>query len=176
MSHSLAKHINRWSPRYTMAAFSISTATSPEDFEDTITLLEAYVKSLGIDLTFQDFAREKANMPGKYAAPTGTLLLARNANGEAIGCVGLRPLGPDGSCEMKRLYVDPRGRGLGAGKALAERVIDEAKRIGYKIMRLDTLQEMTSARALYKALGFVECYRYYETPIPGTIFMELRME
>ncbi|KAK5116297.1 hypothetical protein LTR85_009269 [Meristemomyces frigidus] len=105
--------------------------------EATIKLFEAYAQSLGIDLTFQDFAAEMASMPG-----------------EPVGCVGLRPLAADGYCEVKRLYVDPKGRGTGVGKALAQRVLQEAKRLGYRAMRLDTLPHMECARALYKSLGF----------------------
>ena len=157
-----------------MAVFTISAVVSEDDLRDTITLIEAYSKSLGIDLSFQDFATEMRSMPGKYAPPTGSLLLARDDTaGQAIGCVGLRQLGLNGCCEMKRLYVDPKGRGLGLGKALAEAVIEEAKRLGYRAMRLDTLTSMQSARALYKKLGFVEVSPYYDTPIEGTSFLEL---
>lgn len=156
-----------------MASFTILTVTSPEDLTETNRLFKAYAESLGIDLTFQDFATEMASMPGKYAPPTGSLLLARNNAGEAIGCVGLRGLSGNNICEMKRLYVDPRGRGTGVGKALAERVVAEAKRLGYAAMRLDTLPHMESARRLYKNLGFGEISPYYETPLEGTIFLEL---
>ena len=163
------------------SAFTIFPVTSPEDLTATIKLFEAYAESLGIDLTFQDFATEMASMPGKYASPTGTLLLARNnGSGEAIGCVGLRPLvdplGRHGICEMKRLYVDPEGRGTGAGKALAERVVAEAKSLGYEALRLDTLPHMESARGLYRRMGFVEIGAYYETPLEGTIFLELKLK
>ena len=159
-----------------MASFSISKVTSPEDLADCIKLFEAYTKSLGIDLTFQDFATELASMPGDYAPPTGSLLLARGWDGIAIGCVGLRPLGSDGICEMKRLYVEPTARGLGVGKVMAEAVIDAATRLGYKHVRLDTLPNMTSAVALYKALGFEKITPYYNTPIEGTIFLELNLQ
>ena len=154
---------------------SITKVASEQDLADTIKLFEAYAVSLGIDLTFQDFASEMAEMPGKYAPPTGTLLLARNADSEAIGCVGLRQLQGD-ICEMKRLYIDPQGRGTGLGKALAQEVVKEAKRLGYAAMRLDTLPSMSSARGLYKSLGFVEIKPYYKTPIEGTIFLELELQ
>ena len=160
-----------------LATFSVSKVASQEDLGDTIMLFEAYAKSLGIDLSFQDFATEMASMPGKYAAPAGSLLLARdNASASVLGCVGLRQLGSDGCCEMKRLYVDPKGRGLGVGKALAEAVIEDAKRLGYRKMRLDTLPSMDSARGLYKKLGFTHISRYYDTPIEGTIFLELSLQ
>lgn len=159
-----------------MSSLTVSHVISSEDLKDTITLFEEYSKSLGIDLNFQNFATEMASMPGKYAPPHGTLLLARhNETGAAIGCVGLRRLGDDGICEMKRLYVRPTGRGLGVGKALAAAVIKDASELGYKAMRLDTLATMTFARALYKSLGFREIEQYYDTPIEGTVFLELSL-
>ncbi|KAI7217981.1 hypothetical protein KC333_g3893 [Hortaea werneckii] len=167
--------------------FAISAAKTQEDLDAVLQLFEAYALALGIDLSFQDFAAEVANLPGKYAPPTGCLLLARDTEGRGVGCVGLRPLpmtedggGDDAAtgvscCEMKRLYVDPSQRGSGLGRILAERVIVEARSLGYQRMRLDTLPSMQSARALYKALGFKEIEPYYRTPIQGTIFMELEL-
>lgn len=157
-------------------SFSIIRVEDRKDLESTIKLFEAYAHSLGIDLAFQDFATEMANMPGKYSAPTGALLLARDREGQAIGCVGLRPLTLPDYCEIKRLYVDPKGRGLGVGKALSESAILEGKRLGYKAVRLDTLPSMVSARALYKSLGFEEIAAYYSTPLEGTIFLERVLE
>ena len=160
-----------------MVSFTISKLESPEDLKDTIVLFEEYAKSIGIDLSYQDFTTELATMPGKYAPPNGSLLLARiDSTRTAIGCVGLRPLGPDGVCEMKRLYVEPSGRGLGVGKALAMAVINEARRLRYSSMRLDTLPTMASAITLYKGLGFREISPYYDTPIEGTIFLELSLQ
>ncbi|KAI7155320.1 hypothetical protein KC349_g7078 [Hortaea werneckii] len=171
--------------------FAISAAKTQEDLDAVLQLFEAYALALGIDLSFQDFASELASLPGKYALPTGCLLLARDTEGRGVGCVGLRPLPmtedggggggggdavPGGSCcEMKRLYVDPSQRGSGLGRMLADRVIVGARRLGYQRMRLDTLPSMQSARALYKALGFNEIEPYYRTPIQGTIFMELEL-
>ncbi|KAM3420301.1 hypothetical protein BST61_g3585 [Cercospora zeina] len=158
-----------------MPEFTITAVQHPDDLADTIILFKIYAQSLGIDLHFQDFDNEVSSMPGKYAPPTGALYLARNTAGEAMGCVGLRPLvGADRThCEMKRLYVDLKGRGMGIGKALAEKVIAEATRLGYEAMVLDTLESMGSARALYKALGFVEMEAYYETPLEDTHFLKL---
>ncbi|KAK3720840.1 hypothetical protein LTR37_003503 [Vermiconidia calcicola] len=162
-----------WIPEdASMSTFSITNASSEEALADIVLLFEAYATSLGIDLTFQDFAAEIANVPGQYGGPNGALLLARNTAGVAIGCVGIRPLDAEGRCEMKRLYVDRKGRGLGIGKALAEAAIQEAKRLGYGTMRLDTLPTMASARSLYGDLGFVQITPYYKTPIEGTLFME----
>lgn len=152
--------------------FVINPVRSPEDLAATMALFEAYAASLGINLSYQNFVEEMAAMPGKYAPPKGVLLLARGAGGTPLGCVGLRPL-EDNCCEMKRLYVTPQGRGLGLGKALAERVVAEARRIGYREMRLDTLPSLTAAVALYERMGFARIAAYYDTPIPGTIFMAL---
>jgi putative acetyltransferase len=134
-------------------------------------LFKEYEASLGIELTFQGFAREVADLPGAYAPPAGRLFLATNG-AEPAGCAALRPLG-DGICEMKRLYVRPAARGARLGRRLAETVIREARAIGYTRMRLDTLPSMKEAFALYQSLGFREISPYYETPIVGTRFMEL---
>lgn len=156
-----------------MSSLTIIPAHTKQDVTDITILFEAYAKSLGIDLAFQNFTDELASLPGAYAPPNGALLLARNKDDQAIGCVALRPMESPGHCEMKRLYVDPKGRGLGVGKALAEAVVDGAKGLGYAAMRLDTLPSMTAARRLYKMMGFVEIEAYYDTPIEGTIFLEL---
>lgn len=146
-------------------------ATSPEQIATARRLLKEYEASLGIELTFQGFAREVAELPGAYAPPSGRLLLAFDGP-EAIGCAALRLLG-DGTCEMKRLYVRPTARGTRLGRRLAEAVIREAREIGYARMRLDTLPSMKEAFALYQTLGFREIEPYCENPIVGTRFMEL---
>ena len=159
-----------------MDPFTITHAKFPQDLDDITVLFKEYTQWLDIDLAFQDFATELTTLPGRYGPPQGSLLLARhNGTGAAIGCVGLRPLGSNGICEMKRLYVQPTGRGLGVGKALAAAVITEAKKLDYIAMRLDTLPTMHSARALYKSLGFAEISPYYDTPIEDTVFLELSL-
>jgi ribosomal protein S18 acetylase RimI-like enzyme len=158
-------------------AVTISPVRSEEDLQAIIILFKAYAQALGIDLTFQDFTTELSNLPGKYAPPTGALLLARaSSSGTAVGCVGLRPLPIDGTCEMKRLYVDPKGRGLGLGRKLAREIILEAKRLGYRAMLLDTLRSLEAALGLYKSLGFVEVEAYYDTPLEDTVFLRLDLE
>ena len=156
-------------------AFEIRPAATADDLAAIARLFQAYATSLDIDLGYQDFASELAGLPGKYAAPLGALLLARNESTEAIGCVGLRPLDAPGVCEMKRLFVAPAGRGLGLGRALVDAVIEEARRSGYQEMRLDTLSTMTAAQALYRQAGFEVISSYYDTPIEGTIFMRLAL-
>lgn len=165
-------------PNTTMTkSIEIAPVRQPADLAAAISLFTAYTTALGIDLSFQNFADEMASMPGKYAPPEGELLLAKTATGAPVGCVGLRPLPAHGRhvCEMKRLYVSPGGRGTGAGKALALAIVEAAEARGYREMRLDTLQTMTAALALYKGLGFVDIPPYYETPLDGTRFLSLRM-
>lgn len=128
--------------------FRIQPVTSKADLDATATLFRAYAFSLGIDLAFQGFEAEVAALRGGYAPPWGCLFLARDSLGRAVGCVGVRPIMPDGCCEMKRLYVAPDGRGFGLGRRLVEAVIAEAVRIGYREMRLDTLPTMSGAIAL----------------------------
>jgi putative acetyltransferase len=151
----------------------IHPALTPPDLERSRVLFQEYAAWLGIDLSFQGFAAELAGLPGAYSPPRGRLLLALS-NGKAVGCVALRPLG-DSVCEMKRMFVHSDFRGLGVGKALAERVITEARAAGYTRMKLDTLRHMLPAIRLYESLGFVRCAAYYQTPLPDTVFMELRM-
>jgi ribosomal protein S18 acetylase RimI-like enzyme len=150
--------------------FRIHPAETPEDIAAARGLFRAYVDSLAIDLGFQDVEAELATLPGKYAPPGGAILLARDADGRAVGCVALRPL-DSGTCEMKRLYALPRTRGTGLGRRLAEAILAEARRAGYRRILLDTLDSMAAARGLYAALGFAETAAYYANPTPGTVYL-----
>jgi putative acetyltransferase len=134
-------------------------------------LIAEYGASVGVDLSFQAFEHELAELPGAYAPPTGRLLVAL-VDGEPAGCVALRPLG-DEACEMKRLYVRPGFRGLRLGRALAERIVESARELGYRRMLLDTLPSMGAAQGLYRSLGFRETAAYTVNPVPGATFMVL---
>jgi ribosomal protein S18 acetylase RimI-like enzyme len=152
---------------------SIIDAKGPEQIEQARKLFLEYAEWLGFSLCFQGFDKELAELPWEYAPPSGRLLLACAAGGEAAGCVALHRL--EGSiCEMKRLYVRPAFRGQGVGRALADAVIAEARTIGYQRMRLDTVADkMQTAVAMYRALGFREIPSYRENPMPHTLYMEL---
>jgi ribosomal protein S18 acetylase RimI-like enzyme len=145
------------------------------DLADVTRLFRDYAASLSVDLAYQDFESEVASLPDKYAPPHGALLLARDAGGRPAGCVALRPIEPESCCEMKRLYVSPSVRGSGLGMRLVEAILREAERIGYREMRLDTLPDMVAALSLYRRFGFEEIAPYYQSPVPGTVFMRRRI-
>jgi GNAT superfamily N-acetyltransferase len=147
-------------------------AASPEHVAQARELFLEYAASLGFSLCFQGFDEELQTLPGGYAPPGGRLLLAHHA-GQAAGCVALRQL-ENHICEMKRLYVRPVFRGKSLGRMLVDRVIAEARRIGYERMRLDTIESsMQDAIALYRRRGFQEIPAYRENPIAGTLYLEL---
>lgn len=133
-----------------------------------------YAQSLGFSLCFQNFDQELASLPGDYAPPDGRLVLAIQREA-AAGCVALHKIDAD-RCEMKRLYVRPQFRGLGLGLNLAQRVIAEARKIGYKYLRLDTVEpKMATAVAMYRRLGFREIAPYRANPIEGALYLELQL-
>lgn len=154
-----------------MATHLITPVRDPTGLAAAGSLFRAYADSLPVSLAYQDFDAELATLPGQYAPPAGTLLLAWAPAGQAVGCAALRPLPPLGTCEMKRLFVTPAARGTGLGFALATAVQEAAVRLGYQTILLDTLPSMTAAQAMYRKLGFQETAPYYPSAVPGTLFM-----
>ena len=160
---------------YNVPMHTIEPIRTQDDLAAAIALFRAYAASLGFDLGYQGFESEMAAMPGKYAPPAGLLLLARDEWGTAIGCVAMRSIGP-GACEMKRLYVAPAGRGRGLGARLVDDIITAARNIGFRTMKLDTIDSMTAAVALYAKAGFRAAAPYNETPMPGALFFALDLQ
>ena len=148
----------------------IEPARSVQDLEMVRELFREYVNRLGIDLAIRGLETELTQFPGEYAPPTGDLLLARDGEGGAVGCVGLHPLLISDACEVKRLYVRKAARGGGLGYALAAAIVDVATALGYREVMLDTLPWMTSAIAIYRALGFEPIAPYWNNIVPGIIY------
>ena len=156
---------------------SIVSPNEAAALEATRRLFRDYAAALNVDLCFQNFESELTMLPGDYAAPRGTLLLAM-VNGEYAGCCAMRPIDSvdyANACEMKRLYVSPGFRGLGLGRRLAEAVMDAARLAAYDCILLDTLDDMESARALYEDLGFEAIAPYYFNPIPGAHYLKAEL-
>jgi ribosomal protein S18 acetylase RimI-like enzyme len=154
--------------------FVFVQAENPAQVAQARELFLEYAESLGFSLCFQNFDKELAGLPGEYAQPEGRLLLAEY-NGQLAGCVALHKLEP-GICEMKRLYLRSQFRGKGLGLALANRIIAEARQIGYRRMRLDTVEPvMRDAVVMYRRLGFQEIAPYCVNPIEGALYMELAL-
>ena len=164
-------------PKQRPTDIRILAPRDPAELEAARALLREYADSLGIDLSFQHFEQELAELPGAYQPPYGTLLLAWVGDA-AAGCCALRPLENadyPNACEMKRLYVRPAFRRLGLGRRLAEATLDAARVAGYEHVLLDTLDEMEAARSLYEDLGFVEIPPFYHNPIAGAHYLMARL-
>lgn len=155
-------------------SIQLITPETPAETEAAREVIREYAGQLDVDLDFQGFDAELAQLPGEYASPKGTLLLAL-VDGDVAGCCCLRPLDavdyPD-AAEMKRLYVRQGFRGLGLGRQLAEATLDAARMAGYRCVLLDTLSDMEAARALYTELGFEEIPPYYHNPIAGAHYLK----
>jgi putative acetyltransferase len=149
--------------------------TSPAQFDAARSVLAEYGQSLGVNLDFQNFDAELANLPGEYAEPAGLLLLAY-VDGLLAGCGAFRPLHDvdyTNACEMKRLYVKRAFRRFGLGRVIAQALIDRATQANYFHMLLDTLDDMEAARGLYDTLGFVAVPPYYFNPLPGAHYLKV---
>ena len=156
-----------------MTSLAIRQATTALDIAHARKLFEEYAAWLRIDLCFQNFDQELATLPGAYVPPRGRLLIA-GPEGEPYGCIALRPF-DDVSGEVKRLYVRPAARGHRAGEALVRTLLDDARAIGYRELKLDTFEWMNDARKLYERLGFAYCSPYYHNPLPGAVYMSLAL-
>ncbi len=156
-------------------AVEITLAESPKDVAVAAELFREYADWLAFPLDFQNFDEELATLPGKYASPAGRLLLAQ-CDGRIAGCGAFRPLSVD-ICEMKRVYVRPEFRGRRVGHAVIQRLIEDARDVGYKFMRLDTIPEkMPDANRIYRALGFYEIPAYYHTnPHANALYLEIML-
>lgn len=155
-------------------AASIRAATTTADIALARALFVEYARWLEVDLCFQGFDEELRTLPGAYAAPQGRLLLAGQGD-DAFACIALRPLAGLELGEVKRLYVQPAWRGQGWGGKLVAALLAEARAIGYAELKLDTLEWMSAARSLYEHAGFRACAPYYANPLPGVVYMSLRL-
>jgi putative acetyltransferase len=162
-------------PRSERHLVKMHRAESAGDFDTVRALFREYAASLDVDLGFQGFDEELATLPGRYAWPKGALFLASTADGQAIGCVGVRPFDRPGACEMKRLYVRPAGRGHGTGRALAVEAIRFAGAAGYGEMLLDSLPGMDAAIGMYRSLGFESIPPYWHNTVPGILSFGRRL-
>lgn len=152
----------------------IAQAETPTEIGIAQSLFRDYQRELGVDLCFQNFEAELASLPGKYAPPEGRLLIAWN-EAVALGCVAIRPWNGE-VCELKRLYIRAEARGQGAGRKLTKAALEEARRAGYRRIRLDTLPQMSAAIQLYRDLGFHEIGAYTNNPVAGALFLEKNLE
>ena len=156
---------------------AISVAADPQDMPSVRSLIREYADALGVDLCFQNFEAELAQLPGDYESPRGALLVAK-VNGEIAGCCALRPLDSVDyaeASEMKRLFIRPGFRGLGLGRQLVEAILDFARQTGYACVLLDTLSDMEAARELYENLGFEKIPPYYYNPLAGAHYLKVQL-
>jgi putative acetyltransferase len=153
------------------------TPATPALLDATRQMFCEYAAQLGVDLCFQNFDAELADLPGEYAMPRGALLLA-TVDGEIAGCGALRALADvdyPNACEMKRLFVRPAFRRFGLGRLLTQALMDRGVQAGYSNLLLDTLDDMEAARGLYASLGFEEIAPYYFNPIPGAHYLKANL-
>ena len=153
---------------------NIKHVQTKTEIEAVRKLFREYEAFLDVDLCFQSFEEELADLPGKYSRPSGDLLIGFDGK-SVVGCVAVRKL-DDGVCEMKRLYVRPEARGTGLGRRLAQEIIKISQELDYALMRLDTLDRLAEAMQLYESLGFRRTAPYYKNPLPGVVYWELDLK
>lgn len=156
----------------------LASSATTEELDTLRVIFREYAQGLGVDLCFQNFEQELAQLPGDYAAPRGALFLAK-IDGEVAGCCALRPLDSvdyPNAAEMKRLYVRKPFRNFGLGRELAEAALDAAREAGCACVLLDTLDDMEAARELYEELGFEEIPPYYHNPIAGAHYLKADLD
>ena len=151
----------------------IRHAIFPDDTASVLGIWREFIANSPVNLDYQGNDAEFANLPGKYAAPQGCVLLAERES-QIEGCIAFRDVSA-GICEMKRLYVRPHARGSQLGRALVSRLIVEARIAGYREMRLDVMEKSVSARRLYEAFGFVVAEPVSFNPAPGASFLGLHL-
>lgn len=156
-----------------MSHIDIVPAVSTADYAAGRALIEEYAAALGVDLCFQNFATEIADLPGCYGPPDGCLLLAR-IDGQSVGCIAIRRHA-NTVCEMKRLYVKTAYRGAHLGRRLVEAAVRQATHLGYTRIVLDTLPGMVEAQRLYASFDFREIEAYYPNPMPGVRYLALEL-
>ena len=164
-------------PAIAQTMVEITTPREPAELNAVRGILREYAAALEVDLCFQGFEAELVTLPGLYSAPRGALVTAI-VEGALAGCCALRPLDNvdyPNACEMKRLFVRPAFRGMGVGRLLAEATLDAARQAGYSFVLLDTLNDMETARALYRDLGFEEIPPYYHNPIAGSHYLKVKL-
>lgn len=161
----------------------LSIACSPADIADFARLCRDYAASLPFSLEYQGFTDELASLPGLYAAPRGTIILARDERNCAVACIAVRPLAasailsgdPTPACEIKRMWVATSARGSGLGHALMREAIGFARAAGYALIKLDTSADMAAAQACYRRAGFAIAPRYNDDVDPTTVYFSLRL-
>jgi ribosomal protein S18 acetylase RimI-like enzyme len=152
----------------------LTYAVEPEMFDEVKRLFKEYAETLDVDLSFQNLEEELKTLPERYGPPDGVVIIAY-VDGRNAGCVALHKLSPD-VCEMKRLYVRDEFKGMGIGSKLIAKILEEASRRKFRFMRLDTLPTMEKAQKLYESFGFYDIEPYVYNPVPGTRYLERKLD
>ena len=154
-------------------------AQTPQDFNDAKTLFLEYAQWLQVDLCFQEFDKELADIAHLYNAPSGGIILLETG-GEIVGCVGVKGFNTETEtkntvCELKRMYLRKKHRGHAFGRVFIKKAVELAIELGYNTMRLDTLNRLKAAIAVYEGTGFVEIAPYYDNPLSEVRYFEKKI-